>query len=623
MKILFVFVMLLLSESIFADSLLPPENPEQTLAYWKPFIVPVEKNNRVKQAHRVFTDLLKTWDGSRVEPVLYIVSSNSGPWAASLLDGTILLSESAIETSVKIAGDRYSHLLAFILAHELAHQRSDDLWHFKFFRLVGAQKPALQQKLLEGFSLNREKLLQLEKKEAQADQEGLTIMTLVGYDAAEITARHDFFKAWVENIWQQSCEQPLPATSNQQRDITAICKQAGVRTARARAHLKKLSLDSNLYQLGIEAYVAGKYRKARKYFKAYGRLFPGNVVLNSIGLTYLAAVMDIDRKLYEMTGQADPGYLYPVLLDMQPVFFKPKRGMNRAVVEKLKQEKKRLVSQAVQVFERSLRLAPAYRPAYLHLVISFILNKNQPMASGILLGKYQQRFGKDFEFQLLSALIKANTNDHGEKLQAKQMLQKLTGAVLEQPDRYRDMQVFSAVKNTAAILEQLNKSDQAADEIQRHWRYVAGRAKQFSDPSLFLLAVNALNKNTAEILREPDIKLKAKTALISERRKMKKAADSFWFEGEKIFRWQTAEGDRYLYNEQGEILSTHVVASNSKLQELGLFTRDKPADLSRVYARFGLPDRRVFLLNGQFIAYDKAGVAIQLVDNKIAGWFYY
>ena len=45
--------------------------------------------------------------------------------------------------------------------------------------------------------------------------------------------------------------------------------------------------------------------------------------------------------------------------------------------------------------------------------------------------------------------------------------------------------------------------------------------------------------------------------------------------------------------------------------------------LVRPFITLGIPDRRISLINGEYIAYDNAGVAIYIKDNKLNSWFVY
>ena len=67
-------------------------------------------------------------------PRLFITKTN--PWNVSLPiaipDGWIILSKGALDISYRdpAKGD---DRMAFVLAHEIAHQLKDDFWHMRFF----------------------------------------------------------------------------------------------------------------------------------------------------------------------------------------------------------------------------------------------------------------------------------------------------------------------------------------------------------------------------------------------------------------------------------------------------------------------------------------------------------
>jgi len=213
-------IALLLSRTAVALPSAETEQQNQSIGYWKPYVVNPAKDAGAARAQRVFANLLRTWDDTRVEPSLYVVDSTHGPWAASLADGNILLSRAAIDITLAQGPAHADHLLAFVLAHELVHQRADDLWHHKFFRLVGSQTPERQQELQRGLTLQGEALPDLERREAQADHDGLILMATVGYDPFVVIdvaidgsidgptnavsdtahATKDFFTHWVENL---------------------------------------------------------------------------------------------------------------------------------------------------------------------------------------------------------------------------------------------------------------------------------------------------------------------------------------------------------------------------------------------------------------------------------------
>ncbi len=296
-----------------STSLVPPTDPTQSITYWKKYTL--EKDDELVQlSQQVFTVLLRAWDQSRIEPGLYVVESDSGAWAASLADGNILLSKKAIETCFSFGRQRGEHLLAFVLAHELAHQRADDLWHQRFFRMIGAQSLESQKTMMSGLELDTGLLNQLEQKEAQADHDGLVLMSSVGFDAYQIINDKDFFTLWVENIWQQNC-----AGNQTQKENYNACKQAQVRALRTQVQLETVAAQAMLYELGVQAFVAGNYPQAREYFSIYGRDYPGRAIISAIGLSYFAQAQVMQQQLANLQPGADSrqqvNFYYPMILD--------------------------------------------------------------------------------------------------------------------------------------------------------------------------------------------------------------------------------------------------------------------------------------------------------------------
>lgn len=101
--IFLIFLGVLLSLKIDICSAAPPSNrPEDSITYWKPFVILPDEDSKVKDAHAIFNRLLSGWKESRIAPTLYVVHSDAGPWAASLDDGSVLLSREAIDLCLHI-----------------------------------------------------------------------------------------------------------------------------------------------------------------------------------------------------------------------------------------------------------------------------------------------------------------------------------------------------------------------------------------------------------------------------------------------------------------------------------------------------------------------------------------
>src|SRR5262245_5761657 len=116
--------------------------PRERLEYWRTKyqeFTPTA-DPRVARAHAIFRRLVEV-AGRRagVVPRLLIIASD--PWdlalPIALPDGGIVLSKGVLEISYRDPA-RGDDRLAFMLAHEIAHQLNDDFWHLRFFQAFAA-----------------------------------------------------------------------------------------------------------------------------------------------------------------------------------------------------------------------------------------------------------------------------------------------------------------------------------------------------------------------------------------------------------------------------------------------------------------------------------------------------
>ena len=468
------------------ETLSPPADPRQSITYWKSHTIAAKADPKVAKSHDIFSVLLRGWDNSRLEPGLYVVDSSAGPWAASLADGNILLSREAIDTCMSYGEQRGEHLLAFVLAHELAHQRADDLWHQRFFRMVGNNNPASRKIMLQGLQLDDSLLSDLEQKEAQADHDGLILMSSVGYDPYQIfdgqvaddSAQNgnDFFTSWVENIWQHSCGESRPGS---QLDA---CKQAQSRALRTRAQLQSIATQATLYELGVQAFVARQYEQSREYFTAFGRDYPSRAVLSALGLTYLAEAQELHSQLIELGAIKQPVFYYPLMLDAsaeasvidKTEINQQKRANRDAATDQMRSKMQATIEQSIQLFEKALRLEPAHRKSYLLLATAHLLGGNTFMVRGVLQGRYLPKFSKDISVDLLLAMTSAI---EGNKKQAAREFDALLDAVSALGDEAtampQNLLIYSAYFNRAAYETYHGDKDKAATG----WKQLARQSK--------------------------------------------------------------------------------------------------------------------------------------------------
>lgn len=621
-----VFSTLAISNTILAKTdtplqqILPPQDPTQSITYWKPHTIDPGKDHAVARTQRIFSTLLRAWDLSRIEPSLYIVRSSAGPWAASLADGTILLSRAAVKACEKFGPQRAKHLLAFVLSHELAHQRADDLWHQKFFRLAGTQTPDIQKKMLRGLSMGEQNLSDLEQREAQADHDGLVMMASVGYDPFQVIDKKDFFTQWVENIWQNSC-----SNIDASRAEHGACRQAQSRAYRARAQLETAAAQATLYELGVQAFIANKHAMARRYFKAYARDYPSRAVYSSLGLTHMVGAVTTQQTLIDNGILKQPKFFFPLMLDSTPknasIDSSSMSFQRRGIIsDQLKQKLHQDTTTAIEYFEKALRLEPNHKKTYQLVAMSYLLDNNTFMARGVIQGKYIPRFGNDTTTQLLLAMTSAIEGRPDKAIQAFDRLVQATAAKKAVSSSMPEaLQLYASHHNYAALAKFTGQTA----KISKIWQGLAKHAKMRGNSLLFRLALNQLQpaRQDPALINYPnvaDLRL-GDTLSITKQRQKNNSKTDIWLEGERLVVNRHANGAKFLVDADNKIISAWQEAGNAEILQ-GISMNDS-AD--RPLKVLGIPTRHMYMLTGEYLAYDHYGFALHVVNNQVAGWFLY
>jgi len=586
-----------------------PDDPSQSIVYWKPHIISADSDPQVAEAEQIFKTLLRTWDGTRIAPALHVVKSSSGPWAASLSDGNILLSVDALKTCLSFGKDRAPHLLAFVLSHEIAHQRSDDLWHQKFFRLIGHDQ---KKRLMRG--LDSRWLQDVAEKEAQADHDAVLIMSSVGYDPFQIVDKNDFFTAWVEQIWRNSCDHISPGS-----DYYDACQQANTRRMRTQTQLRTLSDQTVIYQLGVQAFVAGNYAQARQLFIAYGRELPSRAVYTSIALSYLAQALKIPAAPSKQADRSTSRLYFPLLLDSEPLeaiqVGNAKRG-NDSEQQRLRREK---IEQAIVYFDKAIKLNPTFRRSYLHLAMAYLMNANTFMSRGILQGQYLPRFGTDQSVTLLLALTDAVEGKRGAATQQlERILKQLDSKRLEHNAIPDTLLRYAAARNLIALKAPATQANQT-----KIWKRLAQQANRLGDRGLFQLALQHLrpaNGNTLKLKQYPRIIDSRPGDKIDPKALKQGKSSEIWIEGDRhqVIRLQQ-RGIGVVIDAQQKI--SNVWQSGVSGQQLDrLHIGDKAERIQQI---FGSADRELYFSSGIYLAYDRYGIGIQILNGQVNGWFLY
>jgi hypothetical protein len=612
-----------------STSLIPPSDPKQSITYWKKYRL--DNNSKlVQQSQQIFSVLLRAWDQSRLEPGLYVVESEAGAWAASLADGNILLSRQAIETCFSFGRQRGEHLLAFVLAHELAHQRADDLWHQRFFRMIGTQSAESQKKMMAGLDMDIDLITQLEQKEAQADHDGLVLMSSVGFDPYQVINDKDFFTLWVENTSHRNC-------ADHRADSISVdaCKQAQARALRSQAQLETVATQSMLYDLGVQEFVAGNYQQAREYFTIYGRDYPGRAIISAIGLTYFAQAQNIQRKLNEMgagitvNGESSKqlDFYYPMILDagvnesiskLSPV---SKRADTASLIDRLQKQKISLIELSIGQFEKAVRLAPDYKQTYLLLASAHLLANNSYRVRGVLQGQYIKKFGEDAAVDMLLALTMAIEGNTEQAIRAlRGQADELKRDADDSPIAENTLR-YSVYYNLAALYSAIDKPA----ETRKVWMELAKLSQKDGDTLLFRLALNRINPNNASLQTKklqlaPTINGNRLGDAIAVSGDAGKRSD-LWIDGDR-YQVIIDRNRRYITQDNGKLVSAWM--SDSEADSARISDRLKMGDpADRSFKILGIPDRRLNMTSGEYLAYDDYGLAVRISNDQVKGWFLY
>jgi tetratricopeptide (TPR) repeat protein len=610
-----LFLLVISAPETMAKSVVPPRDPTQSITYWKSQVIDPAQNADIAMAHSVFDVLLRSWDAARVEPNLYVVNSSSGPWAASLADGNILLSSSAIDVCLQYGKQYAEHLLAFILGHELAHQRAEDLWHQKFLRLAGSQAPEIQAQLLKDLKINPDSIAQLEQREAQADHDGLLIMASVGYNPFKVVDHKDFFTTWVENLWQVSC-------SDKQLDSSIVnaCKKAQTRALRTRTQLTTVATQNTLFELGIQAYVAGNYTQAQHFFSAFGKDYPNRSVFANIGLTYLQQAIEIEDQIAELdTSRAK--FIYPAILSSSPLTgakttmaSNNKRGAIDVLIAQLNAKKHQLVETAIPQFEKAIRLQPQHRLSYILLASSYLVDDNLFMTRGILQGKYLPLFGEDAATHNLLAITsfkEKHVDDAVHQFQTALQITHSNKNHLMEPDTTR----YIITSNLASALKQQGKMN----EVKIAWNSLASYAKQQGNGYLFQMAVYHVNSNAINTSVNRNLATVSELSAGKNKASAMHKVNELWLDGSKYLVMRNDNGDRKITDDENHVIATSNVTPLHEASKT--IVVDDSAD--RPLKLFGMPSRRIQLTSGEYLAYDTMSLALHIVNNRVVDWFTY
>lgn len=412
--------------------------PQESLTFWSSnYDTPDPASDpQIATAQSIFEKLLRV-AGSRpgVVPRLLVIADNSLRVIA-LPDGGIVLSTGAIDLCYAAAQDAEDRL-AFVLAHEIAHQLKDDFWHMRFFQAIDSMEAS--GGACEGCRELASRTDHTSAKEMQADENAIVYSTMAGFDARAIVSdkNESFFQEWAAAM--------SPTRLVKSTDGTHPSPSQRAQAVRTRLNAVVENLEA--FELGILFLEAGKYPEAALSFQAFLPFFPAREVYSNLAIAHYRIALDlyirhIGRPKFAIDVIADP---------VSTASFSLRDGTTPPSFD-------RHIARATEYFGNALSQDSRYLPAYLGLAASLILN-DRPVEARAKLEQGLRELGE--MPAILNALGVAFSADGLDDRAAKQFESALE----------LDPEFHIAVFNLAQLAQLRGDKDDAArlvDEFLEH-----------------------------------------------------------------------------------------------------------------------------------------------------------
>jgi tetratricopeptide (TPR) repeat protein len=575
-------------------------DPRERIDYWRKNYEELSPRDdpRAHRAHKIFNRVLNA-AGQRpgVVPRLFITKTD--PWnialPIALPDGWVVLSQGALDIAYRDP-QRGDDRLAFVLAHEIAHQLKDDFWHMKFFQAIDASKagdPQQDQILEEVRSIAglTEKIL---AKELEADEHGIVYAAMAGFHTEAIVNEDDrvnFFETWLQAIDPAR----VPGSHTDSSHPNPLQRAVAVK-----ARLRQILAQVDLFDLGLRLYQAGDYPQAIRAFEEFLRFFPSREVYHNLAASHHQLALKYAR-LWE---NADPALGYKLSLTLDPMTrakFIALRG-TRSPGERFSEA----LSKAIEFYQTAIALDPSYLPSYNNLGCALLLREDAYKAIATLQDALKidpsavdvlNNLGIAFVFADLGHTARAFFYKAHELDKAYDAplfnLGKLAHAEQNDIERQKYWQAYLQLDSTSAW----------AKAIQEMWTLKAAEATSTSavsiDPEHMMgLRIGAFRDDIPSQWGKP-----------VQVRHLPLSAESYELAVYKngVLTLVQDREIRLIVTQEG------FQGRSARGIALGSFENE-------VRTRYGAPSRLLHMTQGSSWIYDALGIAFQFRDGKVISW---
>lgn len=560
-------------------------NPKERISFWRQNFstLTAKQDNRVIKAHAIFTRLVNV-AGSRnnINPMLHIINRapKNTPLPMAIPDGWIIISRATLDFAYE-NNEQGDDLLAFILAHEIAHQMEDDFWHMKFFQAINASKQNGNEKILSEIQQLASASDKMISKELRADEQGLTFAAMAGFDTQVIfSSKNNLFSRWVNRFSAgnfssvQSITHPTP----RQRELAI------------HSRLSQIHQKSQIFNLGVWLYQAGKYNDAKDAFEEFRHYFPGREVNHNIALSY--------HQLALKSKTSKNGLYFRTTLSLDPYTYASKvtRGFSLNTRQPVQ-----LLKKAIEFYELAISQDKNYIFAYANLSSAYIEN-NEPYKAIALLKdaiKIQPENTKLLNNLAIAFYFAENKN------KARKLLQQSLARDKDNADTLYNMGVYYAFEKNKTKSEQYWKQFLAVETYSGWSKIISNQlGMKFRSASAIAVVENINNIKIGSYIDELPARWKLK--------------EQFSLQiSNRIYLLSRYTNGILFVSENDEI--TYIVAEkyfHGKTNN-GIRINDSARN---IVSRYGEPDDMQYSIVGNNMIYRNQGVSFQIVNNKIKTW---
>ena len=315
----------------------------------------------------IFNQLIRVTGNDRVKSAdLFIIDSESWPWALALPDNSIVLSIGAIKRCYRqVSIEHGDTRIALLLGHEIAHLTENDYWHRDVYLAISANQPGKTDEVVEFIGkrsgqLNSQDWPEIVRdRELKADDSGAIYALLAGYDISLLLPQDEqsFFQFWAKQI---------------SSDQDTYYLSADQRTDYLSQRISVLGKVRQAFVIGQSLIAMGFLDAAEAVYKTILTLFPAYEVYNNLGY------IKLNQSKVQLVNHGNDQFWLPIQVD-----FNPKTPiLLRGEIENyfIKQH----LLDAIDYFELAVSQNPSYLNALLNLASTYFLAKKYNSSIAVL-----------------------------------------------------------------------------------------------------------------------------------------------------------------------------------------------------------------------------------------------